>query len=137
MLVKLLVSAASAVFVTVLLSSAPVPAYAGQAEDEEVTDRIRVVAPRVTRTTRRVGGYEVEMVERSDYADYGDLDLTRTADFLELQERVQEIATEVCTLLAEMYPRGSPSTATCIQRAVDDASVLVDAAVRAAIAKQD
>jgi UrcA family protein len=135
MMTKLILPAA--LLMMLLPGASPVEVRAGQAADEEVVDRIRVVAPRVTRTSRGAGRYEVATAERSDYVYYGDLDLTRTADLFELQDRVREIATEVCTLLTEMFPRGSPSTETCIQRAVDDASVLVDAAVRAAIARQD
>ncbi len=131
-------AASLALFMT-LFSVDPAVVHAEQAEqaevEEEVMDRIRVVAPRVTRTPERRGRYQVELVERSDYVDYGDLDLTRTADMFELEERVHEIATEVCTLLAEMFPRGSPSTETCIRRAVEDARPLVEAAVRAAIAE--
>jgi|GEM_PF-3557803 len=134
---RLLVAAVATAFVVALLSDVPVSVHAGQAEDEEMVDRIRVVAPRVTRTSRGAGRYEVATAERSDYVYYGDLDLTRTADLFELQDRIEEIANEVCTLLNEMFPRGSPTTEVCIQRAVDDASVLVDAAARAAIDAQD
>jgi UrcA family protein len=133
MITKLLPAAVSAALVTVLFSFQPVPAYADEAVEEEVVDRIRVVAPRVTRTQTRVGRYDVEMAELSEYVDFPDLDLTRTADLFELQERVHEAATEICTHLADMYTRGTPTTETCIRRAVDDASVLVEAAARAAI----
>ncbi|QOC22874.1 UrcA family protein [Wenzhouxiangella sp. AB-CW3] len=132
---KLLLAVISTAFLIVLTSSVPVPVVASEPETDEVVDRIRVVAPRVTRSSRGSGRYVVETAERSDYVYYGDLDLTRTTDLFELQDRIGEMATEICELLTEMFPRGSPSTATCIQRAIDDASPLVDAAARAAIGK--
>lgn len=133
MITKLLPAAVSAALVMALLSFQPVPAYADEAMDEEVVDRIRVVAPRVIRTQTRVGRFNVETAERSEFVDFPDLDLTRTAHLFELQDRVKEAATEICNHLADMYPRGTPTTETCIRRAVDDASVLVEAAARAAI----
>ena len=132
---KWLMAAISAAFMLALVPAATEPVPASDPEADEVVDRIRVVAPRVTRTSRGSGRYEVTTAERSDYVYYGDLDLARTADLFELQDRIREMATEVCELLTERFPRGSPSTATCIQRAIDDASPLVDAAARAAIGK--
>ncbi len=133
MITKLLTAAISAALAMVLVAIEPMPAFADEATDEEVTDRIRVVAPRVARTQTRVGRYDVEMAELSEYVYFRDLDLTQTAELFELQDRVKEAATKVCEHLADMYPRGTPTTATCIRRAVDDASVLVEAAARAAI----
>lgn len=130
----ILMTTAAAALAASLATAGSTQALADQAEDEPIEDRIRVVAPRITRTSRGAGQFEVVTAERSETVYYGDLDLTRTRDLYELEERIHEAATEACTLLTEMYPRGSPSTAVCIRRAVNDAMELVQEAARAAIA---
>ncbi len=92
------------------------------ADEEDREDRITVVAPRVTRERARPGSRtRVETIERSAMVDFDDLDLQRTTDMFTLEARIQDAATRICEELAESYPQGQPSTAVCIQRAVDDA----------------
>lgn len=110
------------VLTTLAVSNSPVIDSA-LANEEEESDRITVIAPRITRErVRRAPGSlaYVEMVESSAMVDYSDLDLGRTADMFVLEQRIREAATRVCEELTEMYPRGQPTTEVCIRRAIED-----------------
>ncbi len=94
------------------------------ANDDEDSDRITVVAPRITRERARRGSgslLQVESVEQTAVVDFGDLDLGRTADMFMLEDRIREAAAQICEELSERYPQGQPATSVCIQRAVEDA----------------
>lgn len=108
-------------FVLAIGNSPVIPqAEANQAEELE---RITVVAPRFTREREREPGgrmFEVTTVERSANVDFSDLDLSRTVDMYELEDRVKQAATRVCEELAEQYPDGEPATSVCIERAIAD-----------------
>lgn len=93
------------------------PAVAG--EEAAELERITVIAPRVTHHETRIG--ETLIVEKDAEVDLSDLDLNRTSDYFTLERRVKAAATRICEELREDYPRGSPSTRVCIQRAFDDA----------------
>ncbi|QOC23434.1 UrcA family protein [Wenzhouxiangella sp. AB-CW3] len=92
------------------------------ADEEASVDRITVFAPRITRERSRRGSMaHVEKMERTAVVDFSDLDLSRTADLFELEDRIHEAASTICEELAESYPQGQPATPVCIRRAVDDA----------------
>ena len=104
-------------------------------DDTKVMEEVIVVAPRITRETPidSLGGL---IVERDEILDITDLDLSRTADFLELEKRIEDAATRLCNELAARYPHGHPRTLVCIRRAVEDTMAQVDQAVREAFASE-
>lgn len=99
-------------------------------------DTITVIAPRITYQVRREGGSvipkETTVAEKSALVRFGDLDLTRTADLYQLEDRVGKAAAQVCGELAEQFPEGTPSTDTCTRRAIDDAMAQVQQVARQA-----
>ncbi|MGV8941087.1 MAG: UrcA family protein [Lysobacter sp.] len=111
--------------------SAAVPTVAQQPTD---LNTIMVLAPRITyKITRDRGSaipQKVEIAEKSALVDYGDLDLTRTADLYTLQERVETASARICKELSELFPDGTPSTPVCIRRATDDAMQQVEQTAR-------
>lgn len=99
-------------------------------------ETITVVAPRITYQVRRERGSaiprEVTVVEETALVNFGDLDLTRTADLYTLEQRISEAAARVCQGVAEQVPEGQPSTPICTQRAIDDAMAQAQLIVRVA-----
>ncbi|PLW82573.1 hypothetical protein CWI75_08270 [Kineobactrum sediminis] len=104
-------------------------------DDEKVMEEVIVVAPRITRETPldAMGGL---IVERDEILDITDLDLTRTADLLVLEQRIEDAATRICNELDSLYPLGSPRTLVCIRRAVEDTMAQVEQAVNEAFARE-
>ncbi len=121
----------SALIVGLSASATPVVA---QPMTEAELERITVVAPRITHQRERSGRVEVTTAEKSAFVNFGDLDLTRTADLYRLEDRVIQAAERVCSELADLYPDGEPSINVCINRAIDDAMVLVRQAARNEVA---
>ncbi|HEU4774622.1 MAG TPA: UrcA family protein [Lysobacter sp.] len=109
---------------------------AGSAIAQEPTDlnTITVLAPRITYQTTRDRSSAIpkklEIAQKSAMVDYGDLDLTRTADLYTLKERVEAAATRICGELSELFPDGTPSTPVCTRRATDDAMAQVERTAR-------
>ena len=91
------------------------------AQEQQTLEEITVTAPRITREERDAFRYGKTVVaEGSATVDAADLDLSKTAGLLELENRVEKAAEEVCKDLAEEMPFGQPSTPVCIARAVAD-----------------
>lgn len=117
------------------------PAFAQQDQDlleideEKVMEEVIVVAPRITRETPldAMGGL---IAERDEILDITDLDLTRTSDLLELEQRIENAATRLCNELEKRYPLGSPRTLVCIRRAVEDTMAQVEQAISEAFASE-
>ncbi|QOD90891.1 UrcA family protein [Lysobacter sp. CW239] len=109
---------------------------AGSAVAQEPTDlnTITVLAPRITYQTTRdresAIPKKLEIAQKSAMVDYGDLDLTRTADLYTLKGRVEAAATRICGELTELFPDGTPSTTVCTRRATDDAMAQVERTAR-------
>lgn len=123
-----------------LAQDAAVPDPAAQqpaAQQPTELATVTVMAPRVTYRTTRAGDSALpttlEIAEETARVDYGDLDLTRTADLYTLEERVAEAAARICEQLAEQFPNGTPSTPDCTRRATDDAMTRVRMTARQAI----
>lgn len=96
------------------------PASAQQ--QTRVLEQVTVVAPRLVRHTERTPtGAANELVSLTRRVSIGDLDLTKYADVMELEKRINETAEEACDYLAEMFPLASPDTPDCVRRAVDGA----------------
>ncbi len=125
----------------VVMASATLFAHApALAQQEQEIVEIVVVAPKITRETvtteTRPGSLtEVSVIEKNARIGLEDLDLNRTADVRELEQRVRETAEAICQELDEEYPFGEPNTATCIDRAVEDAMVQVDRAIEQSISR--
>ncbi len=107
------------------------PPAGAQAEEElRVIEEVVVVAPRLVRHTERTStGSTIERVTLTRRVSVRDLDLTRHADVMELEERVNATAREACDYLAEMFPLASPDTPDCVSRAVDDAMEQAEEAI--------
>lgn len=110
-----------------LVASAQEPA-----PTQQIIDEIRVTAPRsVEHRNLPFGqGHEVSL---SYSVSHADLDLRRSADVRELEKRIEAVADEICTQLAELFPSGDPSKDECTRRAIRnamaDARTAVDALV--------
>ncbi len=94
------------------------------AKEKEITE-ITVMAPRITRKQRMPYG-ETIIAEKNARVNFEDLDITRTADFRELEDRVRKAAERICNQLEDELPFGEPSTPVCINRAVEDAMSQVE-----------
>ncbi|HUH91031.1 MAG TPA: UrcA family protein [Lysobacter sp.] len=109
---------------------------AGSAIAQEPADlnTITVLAPRITYQTTRDRNSAIpkklEIAQKSAMVDYGDLDLTRTADLYTLKGRVEAAAARICGELSELFPDGTPSTPVCTRRAIDDAMAQVERTAR-------
>jgi len=119
-----------------LSAASPAIAQAPTEPSAVEMETITVVAPRITYQVRRERGSaipkEVTVVEQTALVNFGDLDLTRTADLATLEERISAAATQVCQSVAEQVPEGQPSTPVCTQRAIDDAMAQARMIVRIA-----
>lgn len=113
-----------------LASEEPARAQQAAGPMEEVV----VVAPRLVRhdVGRTSTGGRVELVSLTRHVSAGDLDLTRHADVLELQTRINDTAKEACDYLAEMFPFASEDTPDCVRQAVDGAMAQAQKAIDAA-----
>jgi len=111
----------------------------GQAQQPTELETVTVLAPRVTYRTTRAGDSvlptTLEIAEKTATVNYGDLDLTRTADLYTLEERVAEAAARICEQLADQFPDGTPSTPDCTRRATDDAMTRVRMTARQAFGR--
>src|SRR5690606_35305438 len=90
-------------------------------EAEQVLDEIIVEAPwRVEREVvgRSASGAPIEEITLTRRIDISDLDLSQTADVGELETRIDDIASDSCDRLAEMFPLEDTDTRGC----VDDAT---------------
>lgn len=113
------------------------PAQEPAAQEPTELESVTVLAPRVVYRVARVGDsvipQQLEVAEKEAMVEFGDLDLTQTADLYVLEERVADAAARVCGELSEQFPDGTPSTTVCTRRATDDAMTRVRLAARQAI----
>lgn len=118
-------------------ATAQEPAQEPATQQPTELETITVMAPRVTYRVTRAGDSvlptTLEIAEKSALVEFGDLDLTRTADLYTLEERVSEAATRICGELAEEFPDGTPNATICTRRATDDAMTRVRETARQAI----
>ena len=118
-----------------LLPFALLGADAAIAQQPTAVEGITVMAPRITYRIERQRGsavpVKVTLAEQSAVVDIADLDLARTADLYTTEERVSEAARTLCEDLTRQFPDGSPSTAVCTRRAIDDAMEQVYQVARA------
>ena len=84
------------------------PGSAVAQQDSEVMEVVVIGAPI---TVRQVGqtniGAKIELIEIKRRVSYADLDLSKHADVIELEGRVETVSKESCKKLSAMYPLDS------------------------------
>ncbi len=110
------------------------PAIAQQAS--EVVEEVVVEAPITVRQFGRSNiGVEIELIELKRRVSYADLDLSKHADVIELETRVETISNESCGKLSAMYPLdpwGRQELQRCIKKSINSAEEQIQAAIVAA-----
>ncbi len=95
-------------------------------------EEIVVVAPRVVAQREHLP-FGREQINISYAVSYADLDLRKTEDSRELQNRIREAADDICEQLESLAPHGAPSRSGCVreatQKAMADAKQAIDAAI--------
>lgn len=128
-------SSPTGALIAALLIAIPAASSAVAQEPTDIS-AVTVMAPRVTYQVTRHRESAIptrlEIAEKSASVDFGDLDLTRTADLYTLEERVAAAAARLCEELAQQFPDGTPSTSVCTRRATEDAMARVEQAARQA-----
>lgn len=105
-------------------------------EVSEAIDEVVVEAPITVHQVGRASatGAKVELIELKRRVSYADLDLSKHADVIELENRVDTAAKESCEKLTTMYPLDSAAEGQrCIEKAINSAEKQVKAAIVAAI----
>lgn len=107
---------------------------ANAAEPERWTGppyEILVTAPRMEVQEERLRGGQGARVSMSYAVRFADLNLRTESGRLELEERVREAATEICTFLAERYSSGAASSVRtrCTRAALENAMEQVQVAI--------
>ncbi len=100
----------------------------------EMMDEVVVEAPITVRQVGRTNiGARIELIELKRRVSYADLDLSKHADVIELEARVETISKESCEKLSAMYPLDSVTERRrCIKKAINSAEKQVQAAIVAA-----
>jgi UrcA family protein len=80
---------------------------------------LTIVAPKTIDRTRY--GVVTQEMSMSVSVSYADLDMRTPSGVAELDRRVNEAATLICSRLEIAYPNGSPERFFCVKRAVGDA----------------
>ena len=109
------------------------PAVAQPAGD--VVEEVLVEAPIAVHQGKRGGaaGARIEIIELKRRVSYSDLDLSKYADVIELEARVEFISKESCEKLSNMFPHDSATEKfRCIKEAINSANGQVQAAIAAA-----
>ena len=107
------------------------------AQEEDTLDVIIVQAPiQIERSVDRAASsgsvVETEIVELTRKVNFEDLDLSRSADVKELEERIRQVAEDSCQRLAEMFPFDDSSiqgVKRCARRAIEDALEQTETAI--------
>lgn len=113
-----------------------VPACA-QGEEADVIEEIVVVRAPIERRTVEPAGPgrpKTEVIELSRQVSFADLDLTRHADVVTLEQRIERTAEQACERLNEMFPvtrEDRQGTARCVKEAVAMAETQLQAAIEA------
>jgi UrcA family protein len=95
-------------------------------EDDAILEEIIVQAPieverSVDRTASSSSAVQTEIVELKRKVNVEDLDLSKTSDVQQLEERIRLVAEDSCNRLAEMFPfddSGTQSVQRCTKRAI-------------------
>ncbi len=105
---------------------------AGPSLAQSTVREVIVEAPQVvhTKVGRTSNGSDEEIVSLSHHVKYTDLDLHKSADMIQLTERVREAARRSCAELKRLYPLENHDPA-CVKKAVAEAMPQVRAAMGA------
>lgn len=127
-------AAVSCVFVAgFVLTSGPVSAQ-GENDDQAELEKIVIEAPMVHRRVEKDSPAhgKTEAIELRRRVSIADLDLTRHADVVALEARIEEAARDSCKRLADMFPlisQGRTEIARCTKKAIDSAEEQKQAAI--------
>jgi UrcA family protein len=77
-----------------------------------------------------------ELISLTRHVYYGDLDLAKHADVMELEKRVSDIAKDSCDQLAKMYPVSGHNSPNCVDKAAASAKPQIDKLIAAAAKTQ-
>ncbi len=115
------------------------PAVA-QPTDQDADEVVVVEAPIQRQTVGRAAatGARTEIIELSRQVSFADLDLTKHADVMELEKRIEATAKEACAKLDEMFPLAPSDPGDqwrCTKRAVASAQDQLQAAISEAASK--
>jgi len=108
-----------------------------QQVDEEIEEVVVIEAPIVRRHAERTAasGMRTEIIELRRRVSYADLDLSKHADVIELEKRIETTAKEACEKLDEMFPIPPSDIADirrCTRKAIEGTEEEVQAAIAAA-----
>lgn len=117
-----------------LINISPAAAQQQETEAEEV---VVVGAPiqRNRKVERGTYGNEVEVIELMRQVSYADLDLTKYADVMEMEARIEATAKASCEQLSEMFRLDIPDkdeVVDCTRAAVREAKDKLQLAIAAA-----
>lgn len=103
-------------------------------QDSEVMEEVVVEAPMTVRQVEKTNiGVKTELIELKRRVSYADLDLSKHADVLEFETRVEAVSKESCEKLSDMFPLGvAAETRRCIKKAISSVEEQVQAAIAAA-----
>ena len=126
------VSATVLAFAATALVISTDPAVAEEAND--TMEELVVEAPiSIRQVERGAFGATTELIELKRHVSIADLDLSKHADVIELETRVEAVSIESCDQLSDMYPLDLPSKKqSCIKKAIQSAEEQVQAAIVAA-----
>jgi UrcA family protein len=77
-----------------------------------------------------------ELISLTRHVYYGDLDLAKHADVMELEKRISDIAKDSCDQLAKMYPVSGQNPPNCVEKAAASAKPEMDKLIAAAAKTQ-
>ena len=126
------VSATVLAFAATALVISTDPAVAEEAND--TMEELVVEAPfSIRQVERGAFGATTELIELKRHVSIADLDLSKHADVIELETRVEAVSTESCDQLSDMFPLDLPSAKrSCIKKAIQSAEEQMQAAIVAA-----
>jgi UrcA family protein len=118
----------------VLTGTAAGDAILAQPAEQNGASEITVTAPRTVtkQVVERTATGNIELITLQRRVSYADLDLTRHADVVQLEARVNDVAKEACEDPAKTYALSDPKTPDCVRAAVADARPQLNAAIAAA-----
>lgn len=116
-----------------ILHSAPAPAAE---EEDQITEVVVVEAQvEVSKVTKNTFGGKSNLIELKRRVSYADLDLSKHADVIELQSRLETVSKESCEMLysisvTDLVPMDEKRR--CVKDAIDRAEKQTQAAIIAA-----
>ena len=102
---------------------------------EEITVQAPINIQRDVQHSARDPMVKTEVIELKREVYIGDLDLSKHADVMELEARIEKVAQDSCSKLNDMFPlssRHSKDARRCVKHAIESAMAEKTAAIAAA-----